>query len=179
MVSCAFAKQYQIGVCSCVMSYSNAATIHKHNHSEPVDPEACGMARAADLIGDRWTMLILREALFGVTRFDAIQNDIGCPRTILSGRLKRLVEEGVLTRRAYKEPGQRTRFQYVLTGKGVDLALPMIALMQWGEKHCLDAAPAAEIVERKTGAAVHVSLVNEAGAPVRVGETTLRKAQSF
>lgn len=145
----------------------------------PVDPSACGMARAADLIGDRWTMLILREALFGVTRFDAIQQDIGCPRTILSGRLKRLVEEGVLTRRAYKEPGQRTRYQYVLTRKGVDLALPMIALMQWGEKYCLDGAPGAEIVERKTGAPARVSLVNQRGAPIAAGETTLRKTPFF
>lgn len=145
----------------------------------PVDPDACGLARAADLIGDRWTMLILREALFGVTRFDAIQNDIGCPRTILSGRLKRLVEAGVLTRRAYKEPGQRTRYQYVLTRQGVDLALPMIALMQWGEKYCLDGAPGAEIVERATGAPARVSLVNEHGAPISAGETALRKTSPF
>ena len=145
----------------------------------PVDRDVCGLARAADLIGDRWTMLILREALFGVTRFDAIQNDIGCPRTILSGRLKRLVEAGVLTRRAYKEPGQRTRYQYVLTRKGVDLALPMIALMQWGEKYCLDGAPGAEIVERATGAPARVSLVNESGAPISAGETTLRKTSTF
>lgn len=147
--------------------------------SGPVDPDACGLARAADLIGDRWTLLILREALFGVTRFDAIQNDIGCPRTILSGRLKRLVEAGVLMRRAYKEPGQRTRYQYVLTQKGVELALPMIALMQWGEKHCLDCTPGAEIVERATGAPARVSLVNHSGAPISAGETALRKTEKF
>ena len=166
------------------MNYAGAAISPKPTHDDavvqtPVDPDACGMARAAELIGDRWTMLILREALFGVTRFDAIQNDIGCPRTILSGRLKRLVGAGVLTRRAYKEPGQRTRYQYVLTRKGVDLALPMIALMQWGEKYCLDGAPGAEIVERATGAAARVSLVNEAGAPISAGETMLRKTPAF
>ncbi len=166
------------------MAYADAVprahSVTAHSSDEgPVDPEACGLARAADLIGDRWTLLILREALFGVTRFDAIQNDIGCPRTILSGRLKRLVEAGVLTRRAYKEPGQRTRYQYVLTTKGVDLALPMIALMQWGEKHCLEGDPAAEIVERASGAPARVSLVNEKGAPISAGETTLRKTPSF
>ena len=130
---------------------SSSRSVPDDAHDEgPVDPDACGLAHAANLIGDRWTMLILREALFGVTRFDAIQNDIGCPRTILSGRLKRLVEAGVLMRRAYKEPGQRTRYQYVLTRQGVDLALPMIALMQWGEKYCLEGVPGAEIVERAT-----------------------------
>lgn len=166
------------------MVYADSVSSDNNLHASalndgPVDPEACGLARAANLIGDRWTMLILREALFGVTRFDAIQNDIGCPRTILSGRLKRLVDEEVLTRRAYKEPGQRTRYQYVLTRKGVDLALPMIALMQWGEKHCLDGEPGAEIVERATGAPARVSLVNHTGAPISAGETTLRKTGAF
>lgn len=139
-----------------------------------VPKESCGMAQAAELVGDRWTMLILREALFGVTRFDAIQHDLGCPRTILSGRLRKLCDAEILTKRPYKEPGQRMREQYVLTRKGVDLALPMIALMQWGEQYCLDTEPFAEIVERRTGDACRVSLVNEAGAPVKVGETALQ-----
>jgi len=139
-----------------------------------VPKESSGMAQAAELIGHRWSMLILREALFCVTRFDSIQNDLGCPRTILSGRLKRLCDAEILTKRPYKEPGQRAREQYVLTRKGVDLALPMIALMQWGEKYCLDTEPMAEIIERRTGAACRVSLVNDAGAPVKVGETALQ-----
>jgi DNA-binding HxlR family transcriptional regulator len=161
------------------MSQAEVIDTQSTQSADVIDRDSCGMARATELIGDRWTMLILREALFGVTRFDDIQKSLGCPRTILSGRLKKLVEAGVLTRRAYKEPGQRTRSQYVLTMKGVDLALPMIALMQWGDKYCLNGAPAAEIVERRSGGACRVSLVNKNGAPVNVGETTLRKARNF
>lgn len=132
------------------------------------------MARAADLIGDRWTLLIIREALYGVTRFDAIQADLGAPRTVLSSRLKKLCDAGVMTKRPYKEPGQRRRMQYVLTSKGVDLALPLIALMQWGDRHLQAGAPAAEIVERASGAACRVGLISNAGAPVDIGATQFR-----
>lgn len=156
-----------------VLAMANSHTLTETNRSA-VPPEVCGMAQAADLIGDRWTMLILREALFGVTRFDAIREDLGCPRTVLSGRLKRLCEAEVLMKRPYKEPGRRTREQYVLTRKGMDLALPMIALMQWGEKHCLEGEGAAEILERRTGSLCRVSLVNESGTPVKIGETALQ-----
>ena len=140
----------------------------------PVALENCGMSRAADLIGDRWTLLIIREALYGVTRFDAMHEDLGAPRTVLSGRLKKLCEIGVMTKRPYKEPGKRVRHQYVLTSKGVELAVPLIALMQWGDKNFRDDRPPAKIIERKTGAPCHVGLVTEQGAPVEIGETTFK-----
>ncbi len=136
--------------------------------------ENCGMARAAMLLGDRWTLLVVREALYGVTRFDAIKADLGLPRSVLSDRLKRLTEAGVLTKRPYREPGQRARRQYVLTPMGVDLALPLIALMQWGDKHIRGAAPAAAIVERGTGAPLSVGLISSRGAPVPLPKAQFR-----
>ncbi len=138
--------------------------------------DRCGMARAALLLGDKWTLLVVREALYGVTRFDAMQTDLGVPRTVLSDRLKRLVAAGVLTKRPYKEPGARLRHRYVLTPMGVDLALPLMALMQWGEKH-LPAegdAPTAEIVERNTGARLRVGLAGEDGKTVALGDAHFR-----
>ena len=107
-----------------------------------------------------------------MTRFDAIQADLGAPRTVLSSRLKKLCDAGVMTKRPYKEPGRRRRMQYVLTSKGVDLALPLIALMQWGDKHLLQTPPPATMVERKTGAPLSAGLVSESGEPV-----DLRNAQ--
>ena len=62
----------------------------------PVPPDTCNLAKAIDLIGDRWTLLILRAALYGVRRFDDFQSELGCPRTVLSGRLKKLVDAGLL-----------------------------------------------------------------------------------
>ncbi len=132
------------------------------------------MAAAANVIGDRWTLLILREALYGVTRFDAMQAELGVPRTVLSGRLKKLLAEGVLKQRPYRKAGERIRYQYVLTPKGVELALPMIALMEWGDKYCRGGASTADVVERNTGAACHVGLVSDAGAPVSIGAAQFR-----
>jgi DNA-binding HxlR family transcriptional regulator len=144
----------------------------------PVSVDQCGMARAADLIGDRWTLLIIREALYGVTRFDAMQADLGAPRTVLSGRLRKLCEVGVMIKRPFKEPGQRLRHQYVLTSKGVELALPLMALMQWGDKHLRADAPPAEIVERKSGAPCRVGLITATGEPVAIGQTQFRLTRS-
>ena len=138
--------------------------------------EACGLAAAIDQVGDRWTLLIIRSALYGVTRFDEMQTSLGMPRTVLSNRLKKLVEDGVLRRRAYKEAGQRTRHQYVLTSKGVDLALPLMALMQWGQKHILAAGQTGAIVSRRTGEPLHLGLVDTSGSTTSLSEAQFKKA---
>ena len=102
-------------------------------HRSPVSPEDCNLAKAIDLVGDRWTMLILRSAMFGVRRFDDFQKELSIPRTILSGRLKNLTQSGVMERRIYKEEGKRSRPEYILTGAGEALRPVLIALMQWGD----------------------------------------------
>ncbi len=99
----------------------------------PIPPDSCNLARAISLIGDRWTLLILRAALYGVRRFDDFQSELGCPRTVLSGRLKMLVDEGLVTKRAYKAPGKRTRPEYVLSDMGMSLRPILIGLTQWGD----------------------------------------------
>ena len=155
------------------MAYSEGgASNQAAQKSVPLD--RCGMAHAARLLGDKWTLLIVREALYGVTRFDAMQAELALPRSVLSDRLKRLVEAGVLKRRPYKDAGKRVRRQYVLTPMGVDLALPLMALMQWGEKHLLDAPAVAEIVERGAGAPLRVGLATASGKPVALHEARFR-----
>jgi DNA-binding HxlR family transcriptional regulator len=89
------------------------------------------MALACDLLGDRWTMLIIREAFYGVSRFDDLQSDLGIPRGMLSDRLKKLVNLGILERRPYREGTARARAEYHLGARGADLGIPLIALMQW------------------------------------------------
>lgn len=99
----------------------------------PIAPENCNLARAIELIGDRWTLLILRAALYGVRRFDDFQAELGCPRTVLSSRLKKLVDAGLLTRRTYKIAGRRGRPEYVLSAMGISLRPILIGLTQWGD----------------------------------------------
>lgn len=94
----------------------------------------CPIGRAAETIGDRWTLLILRHATLGVTRFDDFRTGLGISDNILANRLARLVEAGLLTKVPYRDQ-QRTRHEYRLTKAGADLLPVLHALARWGEQH--------------------------------------------
>lgn len=96
----------------------------------------CGIARALQIIGDWWSLLIIREAFGGKERFSEFQKSLGLARNILSTRLKKLVEEGIFE--AVQDEGTSTRNRYVLTSKGEQLYIVLIALWQWGEHHCFE-----------------------------------------
>lgn len=129
--------------------------------------ENCSVARTLDVIGERWTTLVLREVFHGLRRFDEIQRHLGVPRPILSDRLARLVDEGVLRRTEYREPGQRVRHEYRLTEMGLELQTVLVALMEWGDRHPAGPAgeegPARVVRHRGCGEPVHAALVCEAG----------------
>ncbi len=93
----------------------------------------CSIARALELVGERWTLLIIRDAFLGRRRFDEFQESLGIARNVLTERLNRLVDEGIFERVAYSE--RPLRFEYRLTEKGRDLSVPLLALMQWGDRH--------------------------------------------
>ncbi|MEL7546445.1 MAG: helix-turn-helix domain-containing protein [Pseudomonadota bacterium] len=93
----------------------------------------CPVARTLSVVGDRWTMLILRDCFLGKTRFEEFATSTGATRHIISARLKRLVDMGVLERNAYSE--RPKRYQYLLTEKGRELAPALIAFRDWGKKH--------------------------------------------
>ena len=97
------------------------------------EDQNCSIARALEVLGDRWTILVMREAFMRVRRFDDFQRDLGVARNVLSDRLHRLTEEGLLERHRYQERPER--FEYRLTEKGLDLWPVMIALMQWGDRY--------------------------------------------
>jgi DNA-binding HxlR family transcriptional regulator len=138
----------------------------------PVDLAACGLARAVDLIGDRWTLLILREAFYGITRFEDFLRDLGCPRSILSGRLKALEANGLMVREAYRETGQRTRHAYRLTDTARPLMLPLLALMQWMDSHVrTDRAPVR--VTAADGRNLQAALIDESGVQVPLDQMRL------
>ena len=104
------------------------------------DTEAmCSIAGALDVMGDRWTILVLRDTFRGIRRFDQLQADLGVARNVLADRLARLVEHGVLEKIQYQD--RPPRFEYRLTPKGVDLSPSLVALMHWGDKHLVDDSP--------------------------------------
>src|SRR5689334_3425034 len=96
----------------------------------------CTVARTLDIIGDRWSMLVLREAFWGVKRFDRLQGNLGIARNILADRLHRLVANGILEKRRYQERPER--FEYKLTQKGIDLWPIVVSLLEWGDHYVAD-----------------------------------------
>ncbi|MCA9669929.1 MAG: helix-turn-helix transcriptional regulator [Myxococcales bacterium] len=128
----------------------------------------CSIARTLDVIGDWWTPLIIRECLYGVHRFDALQARIGISRNILTRRLYRLVEQGILEKRPYQQRPQR--FEYHLTEKGYDAARLLIAFMPFGDKWLFGAEGAPiELYERGSGRRVRPEIVDaETGQPLDV-----------
>ena len=123
------------------------------------------MARASELLGDRWTLLILREAFYGVARFEDVRADIGAPRAALSQRLSKLVREKIMAKSAYRDPGDRQRFEYQLTEKGRALAYVLIALMEWGDKFLRDDPAPLELRDAKSGKPLRIALVAPDGKP--------------
>ena len=100
---------------------------------QDLDQEQCSLARTLSVVGDRWTLLVLREAFLRVRRFEDFQERLGIARRVLTERLKHLVDHGVLQRVAYQDAPPR--FEYRLTQKGLDLYPVMVGLVHWGDAH--------------------------------------------
>lgn len=123
------------------------------------------------MVGDRWTLLILRSALFGVRRFDDFQKELSIPRTVLSGRLNKLVANGVLDKRSYKESRKRARPEYVLTEAGEALRPILMGLNQWGDTWASDgAAPLISFSHAKTRQKVKPGFVDEDGRETGISD---------
>ena len=103
---------------------------------DALEEEPCSLARTIGVIGDRWTLLILRECFLRTRRFEGFQSALGITRHLLAERLKKLVRQGVLRRIPYQESPKR--YEYILTQKGLDLYPVMMALVHWGDTHMVD-----------------------------------------
>ena len=97
------------------------------------DGQVCSIARALEVVGERWTLLIVRDVFFGLRRFDQLQADLGLARNVLQSRLERLVDEGIIERHPYQQ--RPVRYEYDLTAAGRSLWPTLVALMQWGDAH--------------------------------------------
>ncbi len=117
------------------------------------DSQVCSIAGALEVVGERWSLLIVRNVMLGLRRFDEIQQNLGIARNVLHTRLTRLQEQGVLERRRYQE--HPPRYEYRLTEKGLDLWPTIVALMQWGDRYAVPAGgPAVLLQHRGCGGAV-------------------------
>jgi DNA-binding HxlR family transcriptional regulator len=109
----------------------------------------CSIEATLKTVGDRWTLLILRNIFRGIKRFETIQQDLGVARNLLSKRLQHLVENGVVERFLYQE--KPDRYEYRLTNKGRALSPSLIALMQWGDQWCSSVEPPVKLIHHTCG----------------------------
>jgi DNA-binding HxlR family transcriptional regulator len=140
----------------------------------------CAVESALEVLGERWTMLVLREAFFGLRRFDDFQQAIGCARNLLTDRLATLVKHAVLTKVPYREEGQRERFEYRLTPKGKELYPLLQALRQWGDRWEYGGEGPLEVFHRECGGRVFAEVRCEHGhGPLPANETDAQKNPRF
>jgi len=126
----------------------------------------CPIARSLERVGEWWSILILRDALHGYTRFDEFQRSLGIAPNMLTRRLNALVEAGLLERRRYSEHPPRD--EYVPTARGRDFRPVLLALMAWGNRHFAPEGPSVQLIDTRTGAAVEPILVDRAsGRPIQ------------
>ncbi len=126
----------------------------------------CSIARALELVGERWTLLIVRDAFLGLKRFDQFQDSLGIASNVLTSRLDRLVEAGVFERVRYQQ--RPDRYEYALTKRGRELRTPLLALMQWGDG--LGGEPPRLARRKSDGTPVMATLVGTDGKPVDPSE---------
>ncbi|WP_066950276.1 winged helix-turn-helix transcriptional regulator [Microtetraspora fusca] len=145
----------------------------REQHAGAPVPPTCPVMSAADLVGDRWTLLILRDAFNGIRRFSQFQRSLGIARNILSARLSSLVAAGIL----HTEPGaDGTSYSaYALTHKGIELFDLIVALRQWGERHLIDDGTVYRpLLDIRTGAPLpRVTYMRPDGTPLHHSETRL------
>lgn len=153
---------------------SNSDRVPSIRRRAPASRADCALANAVEEIGDRWSLLILREAFFDVMRYDDMRQDLAIPRSVLTDRLGKLVERGLLEKCPYQEAGERRRLAYRLTEKGRALAHVFIALTGWSEGHVLRRPGPVEIVDSRTGRPLRLALIDEIGQETAVENATAR-----
>jgi DNA-binding HxlR family transcriptional regulator len=134
------------------------------------DGQDCSIARALEIVGERWTLLIIRDAFLGLHRFDEFQESLGIARNVLTDRLNRLVDEGLLERIRYRE--QPERYEYHLTEKGSALDLALAGLRQWGDAY-LSRTPPRVLLRRSDNKPVVAAFVPEGARTLDFSELEL------
>jgi DNA-binding HxlR family transcriptional regulator len=144
----------------------NSATLSRMLKRD-YEGQVCSIARALEVVGDRWTFLVIRDVALGKRRFEQLLTSLGVASNVLTDRLHRLVAEGILERVQYSE--RPARFEYRLTAKGRELRIPLLALMQWGDRYISEKPP--RIARRRSDRSpVRARLVAGDGSIVRPDE---------
>lgn len=133
----------------------------------PKPEPSCQIARTLDIIGEKWSLLIVRDALRGKTRFSEFRDGLGAPTDILTNRLGKLVDAGILEKRPYRMPGDRARFSYHLTPRGESLLVVVAAMIQWGDEfNPSPQGPASRVVDAHDDRELRIGFLDTDGREV-------------
>jgi DNA-binding HxlR family transcriptional regulator len=144
-------------------------------HWTDIDTANCSVQATLDVVGNKWSLLVMRELFNGVRRFDDMRRHLGVSEAVLARRLRELTAEGVIATRPYQDTGARTRHEYVPTQAGWDLFPVVVALLQWGDRHRAGPdGPSWLVTHRDCGHAVsvHVACRKHPGEPLDHRQTT-------
>ncbi|CRZ13623.1 winged helix-turn-helix transcriptional regulator [Mycolicibacterium neworleansense] len=144
--------------------------------TDPWSDDVCPIARTMSVLGQRWAMLIIREALLGRSRFSEFRERLGVAPDVLSARLSELVAAGILEVVDYQQPGDRTRSRYVLTDAGHELVSVLAAIGQWGHVHRpRPHSSQYRFIDTDTGEPVRIGFQRKDGTPVPRGQVSLQE----
>jgi DNA-binding HxlR family transcriptional regulator len=141
---------------------------------------SCAIARSLGVLGERWTLLVLREATGGATRFAQFKDALGVASDVLTERLATLVEYGVLAKEPYQEAGSRSRFEYKLTPAGKELQVVLAALQQWGDEHLpWPEGPSILRRDRRNDRPIHIGYIDDRGREVAPENVEWRRTAAY
>ncbi|MBU1100033.1 MAG: helix-turn-helix transcriptional regulator [Bacteroidetes bacterium] len=141
-----------------------------------LDRSDCPIGKSIDEIGDKWIMFILRECFFGFRRFEDYQSILKISRSVLTSKLKLMVERDLLKKNEYKTDNQRSRCEYTLTDKGRDLFKVLMAFFEWAHEHILEEGQHPYyLAEKNTGEIVKLSVTKESGETIRPRDVRVKE----
>ena len=146
---------------------------------EKVAPEIsradCPLIQSARILGDKWSLMIIRECFFGYSRFEHFQENLKISRSVLSEKLKKLVAEEILEKQSYKEEGRRQRYRYLLSEKGWDLYKVLTGLIEWGRRFSKGKTnDTVQVCSKEDGEGVQLALINSKGRAVGLDDIYLK-----
>ncbi|KAA8733270.1 helix-turn-helix transcriptional regulator [Acinetobacter qingfengensis] len=142
--------------------------------SDQFPPEVCGIVKIAEILNDKWTILLLREAFYGTTKFNDFIKHTGISKQILSNRLKHLVQSNIFQLSIYKEHGTRERYEYLLTAKGKSLNIVLLAMLESGANFLLENQPAVQIFHQSQNTLLTLKIVDDKNHIVHLDDIELR-----
>lgn len=129
-----------------------------------IDRSICPIMKSVQEIGDRWVLMIMREAFLGCQKFDEFQENLNISKSVLATKLKKMVEMDLFEKVSYQNENQRKRYKYKFTKKGKDLSTIILALLEWGNHHLVqEDEPTIKAIDKDSQETVHLALVNQKG----------------